>query len=582
MGGFVFIRRSAGMDDDLVDDDPAVQQMRRRKLVVGKVLRREEFSLYLYRKRRFSSSNSIEFENGNFIAATGTLLYRGMFGERALCSLFDDFCSDQLSFETLQGHFAVWIFVENRLILFNDYQGQYQVYHSSDYRRVSSSFLAVLAGCDQITPSPQEVYEYLAFSMAYGERTVVKEVYRLGRTHMVQLLPGRREYAKQIRLPSSGGRTGFEELLDLNHDRLSQVFQTYVDAFGDDISIGLSGGFDSRLVLAYLLYCGANPRIYVQGTEESADVKIARKVAAFIGRRIELDSVGTDVRFSPDEFPARLRAASDYSDGFLPSGLLTTWMLAAPERSDHVRPEKLRLYGMAGEMYRRTLALPSRRVTFSEFFTVQADKVDVSSFTSRFNKRDFYGRIGDKMKDAMQLQDRSLTPIQAEMAYPFFRLAFNSGWQMTVQNERAHAIVPFGEPLLSHAAAEIPMEFRKLGRMESALIARANPEIAAAPSAYGYSFSDGPSVRARLRAAINESIPIRLRPAIHRYRARRSMPPSKPYFLEDAYLGELFPDGCRYVSGLIDLRAESSPAILSRALTLEFLFSGRCASADHV
>ena len=51
-------------------------------------------------------------------------------------------------------------------------------------------------------------------------------------------------------------------------------------AFGDRISTALSGGYDSRLMLALLRACGVAPYVYVYGYEDDCDVQVARSIAA--------------------------------------------------------------------------------------------------------------------------------------------------------------------------------------------------------------------------------------------------------------------------------------------------------------
>lgn len=578
MGAFVYLRHSdAERPRAEARAHPAVAQMALRGLELKNVLSRPGFALYVYRKRRFDYDNLVEFGNGDFIAATGTLFYSGQYGEPALRQLFDDFRSRRLSFENLCGQFAVWIYTSGELTLFNDYRGLYQVYHSPDYGCISSSFLALYTACGDLAPCRQEVYEYLAFSMFYGTGTVVRGMHRLDRSQVLRLLPSRTTSPKPIRLPgpATASEDDFANLLEFNHERLCRIFGTYVDAFGDRISIGLTGGYDSRLILAYLRHCGSRPRVYVQGLPGSADVITAKAVAAAAGFGVEHDADEAKPEFRPETFEATLLEAWRYVDGLSPSGLFQNWSLVASRRAQVERPERLRLYGMAGEMYRRSLALPNRRMSFHEFFTVQADKLDTASFGGTFDKAGMYRAVGDKMMAAMALPDRTLSPVDAELTYPHFRLACNSGWQMSAQNERAHALVPFGEPLLSHAASYVGMRYRRRGRFQAALTSKADPLLARLPLAYGFAPVAGPGWRARIREIANESVPIGLRPHLHRRRTRRKRSGTLPFYLQDDYLAAVFPDGAPHVAEYIDLRRETNPAVISRALTLEIVLAGR-------
>ncbi len=118
-----------------------------------------------------------EFSNGDFIVTLGTLFYKDMYGDQCLDPLFNDFCrSDSLSSNDLMGNYCVMIFHDGELFVFNDYLGLYRIYHTEDYSVVTSSFLAIAKILERLTPSPQEIYEYLLRGAMYGGNTLFKEV----------------------------------------------------------------------------------------------------------------------------------------------------------------------------------------------------------------------------------------------------------------------------------------------------------------------------------------------------------------------------------------------------------------------
>ncbi|HNP35089.1 MAG TPA: hypothetical protein PKK10_04495 [Woeseiaceae bacterium] len=579
MGAFLYIRRPAPSEQAAQDSvaQRSILQMQSRGLQHKALLARNGFDLHIYSKRRFETENVLEFENGSFIVATGTLIYRNRIGNAALAALFEDFTRERLTFENALGHFAVWIYHAGRLSLFTDYQGMYQVYRDETWGLISSSFLAVHAACKTRTPSAQEIYEYLCFSHYYGNQTIIKEVSRLDERFIHQLVPGHSETLKRIRLPEFDPQADFDAQVERTHELLGNYFGALAAAFGNDQSLGLTGGYDSRLTLACLRHCGVSPRVYVQGPDSSIDVRIAKAVAAAGNFKIDHEPDAAMPAFTRDEFAARLQSAYHYIDGFNPAGLFNSWSLSANERSRVPRPERLRLYGMAGEIYRRNLPLANRPCTIERFLTVQADKADYSSFTDSFDKRGFFRAVGAKNVAAMQLDARRLTPEQTELSYPHFRLARNSGWQMSAQNERAHALVPYGEPALSYASGGIRMEFRDLGRFEAALIQRADPVLAAVTSAYGHAFSEAPGLKRRLRTSLLRAVPVAARPLMYRLRAKRRQPPDRAIFQRADYLSAIFPDGFPHVRPLVNVNEIKDAAMLSRALTVELILDGRFA-----
>ena len=119
------------------------------------------------------------------------------------------------------------------------------------------------------------------------------------------------------------------------------------------------------------------------------------------------------------------------------------------------------------------------------------------------------------------------------------------------------------------------MEFRYLGRFQAALIARASPRLASYKSDRGYAFSDGPGPVARIRELAKQMVPQRLRPFLRRQKARLKGSNKMPFYLEDTYVREIFPDGCPHIAPFVNLEGLQDKAVLSNALTLEIILSGK-------
>lgn len=576
MGGFVYFRCDDASGTAASGAGArALRMMNARGLEVAAVVKRPGFELHLYRKRRIQHDHLVEFDNGDFIAASGTLIYDGATGSRALTRLYDAFNSGEASFENLHGHFAVWVYSRGRLNLFNDYRGWQHVYHDVDFNLVSTSFLAIHAGTRICEPNMQEVYEYLTLSFYYGRRSLLKGINRLDRRYVHQLLPHAAAQEKPFGFADCAERGAFEDQVEHLHDLLRRYFECLVDIFGDRVSLGLTSGYDSRMTLAYLRLCGCRPNLYVQGPDDAIDVTVAKQIAAATGLPIAHDADAARSVIAKPDFERQVLASALYLDGVDHTGLFEDWALVAHARAQLPRSERLRLYGMVGEAFRRSISLPERNVSVRAFLRAWGEKTDNSSFRKPFSKTAYLRRIGDKLAEEIQLEGQSMTPVETQLAYPYFKGPANEGWQMSAQNERAYVLCPYADPGLIEAMRKVPMPYRRYGRFQSALMTRADPQIAAMPSSYGYSFSEGPPMLARWRTNAKHAIPTVLRPHLYRLRARRRQRAPRPYYLQRDYLRVVFPDGCPHLSPLLDLDAERDTGILSRAYTLEMLLSGR-------
>ena len=68
---------------------------------------------------------------------------------------------------------------------------------------------------------------------------------------------------------------------------LDPVFDSIVGSAGDRIDTAISGGYDSRLILALLRARGVRPRLHVYGSDADSDVRIARQICAGEGLTLE-------------------------------------------------------------------------------------------------------------------------------------------------------------------------------------------------------------------------------------------------------------------------------------------------------
>ncbi len=92
-----------GADADSAYCRASIASMESRELVCKSILEREGFRLHVYEKMRAKSDNVLELENGDFVVATGTCIYKKKIGNAALRLLYSDFSVGELSFENFLG-----------------------------------------------------------------------------------------------------------------------------------------------------------------------------------------------------------------------------------------------------------------------------------------------------------------------------------------------------------------------------------------------------------------------------------------------------------------------------------------------
>src|ERR1051325_907392 len=195
----------------------------------------------------------------DLVAVAGTLTCDGKIGRPALEGLL---AMAEPDWGRLGGQFVALVRRQGRTLLFTDYFAAFQLFHDSDMRLFSTSLLAAANALPRLSFDAQGVYEFAFNVMPVGDDTVFAELKTLGPDRIVELgAEGALNRAVAKPLPDAPA----EPRLGAHRDRLMAVVEAHVRHFGDRVRCPLSGGLDSRLLLAALRAAGCRPPGYVYG-----------------------------------------------------------------------------------------------------------------------------------------------------------------------------------------------------------------------------------------------------------------------------------------------------------------------------
>lgn len=458
-------------------------------------------------------------------ACVGPLWYRGRFGAAALHALLADVdASDRIDETGLHGNFALFLRTGSRCLLMNDALGFVRVYVSADRLFYSTSWLAACAYSGRVELDDAAAAEYVLLGASHSNGTPARGVTILPLAHAFDLAQGR----LRARLP--GGFSGearspasFDTAVDAICDCLRAVFTEASAAFPGGIRAALSGGFDSRLIVAGLLACGNRPELFVYGDSESEDVTIARSVAGTADLPLIVKDKGVLERGLQPPDIDRLVESALFFDG-LPNDGIHDAGADQQTRWEQNADGYLALNGGGGEIFRNFFHLPNR-----SFHAVDVVRTFYRGFDAKvFRRADGLGSFEDglvaSMEQVLGVDDtagrRMLTREQVELMYPLFRCHF---W-MSVNNSVAVRHGYYATPLVGlnsvRLACSLPLAWKNAGRLESCLITRLHPGVASQNSAYGFRFVDGPDWRTRLVEWGTCRRPVRVRPLINAVRRR--------------------------------------------------------------
>lgn len=537
-----------------------------------KDIKHRNFRFLQYRKLNKSPANFHVFDNDDFITHTGSFLYKDRCGDEAIKDYFSSFDGSRVSWRDARGHFALIVQRDDTLFVSNDALDAYAIYRNKDGTVYSNSFLAVLECQPRRTINVQGCYEFAWNESVFGGKTFINEIERVPANTLVRFGERTTELAQSPPI-TIGAATNygasFEDTVTEHSGRLRSLFSTYAANFGDRIRTALSGGYDSRLILALLLDAGVDPDIFVFGNDDDPDAQVALTIAKGENLHIEHIDKSRFVIPPPDAFAENVEKDFAAFDGWKFSGIFDNGS-DLHDRLHRSESDKVVMNGSVGEIYRNFYYLPDRPHTYKDVARAFYARYSPSACTDEFSARAFETGLVEAMRTALRIDGDRLNRNQVEALYPLFRGRYWTSRDVAINQRFGWTLFPFLEGSIIQDTSEIPLGFKNNGRFEAAIINTIHPKLAAYPSVYRHGFHEPPSASHRISTMTSMHRPIWLRRNMYRLRTRR--PESRPFYLSDAYLKHSFDLQFPYMGKYFHLENVFSSNVYNRIATMEFLF----------
>ncbi|PCI18001.1 MAG: hypothetical protein COB62_07260 [Piscirickettsiaceae bacterium] len=528
-----------------------------------------EQALFYCRKVNVSEDSYYHKDDGNFCIITGTLIYKKEMGNGAAKRIFDDFSNNYIDVNQLYGNFALVISLKSEIHVYTDTQGVYNVWHNEALTVVSSSFLALAESIKAPTINADAVYEYIFQETTFGGDTVLNEVRRLKVKHGIQIGKESSLIAPLTIASEKYSANSVGEQLERSAQALANQFEAIVACFSDNIDSALSGGYDSRLLLALCCEQGVTPHLHVYGSDNDADVQVAKQVCSGIGIKLSHEDKSGYPKVSPEEF--ELIVEQNYyafqavcPDGILDNGsdLLT--------RHQRTKGGRLLLNGGGGEVFRNFFYLPDKSYRTMGILWSFYSRFDPSVCTERFNEKRYYQVLESKINEILGVDGGTLSRQQVEYLYAGFRCTYWMGLNNSINNQFGYFLTPFVEELISMTALPVSIKNKNYGQYQANLIKKVSPELAQYTSDYGHNFADAVPFKRKLKDLTTLVRPTLLRK--YTYRMRKHSRQNWPYYLADNYIAKVLPDGWQTMPAFFVIDKMADQGQFKRAVTLEYLF----------
>lgn len=487
-------------------------------------LKANDWVLWLWGKLDGSGPHYVS-TGPDFAACTGIFFYRGERQEDGLKRLLEDFDGRTFPWFECRGHYAVILFKHGRLYLASDELGAYKIYRNLDGTRFSSSFSALRALLPSAEPDTQGLYEYVLNGATFGEKTLARHVkqQREGVLYAFREAGPPETTVAPLRPAGPPPRT-LDEAAEEYAGRLRALFKIYTGGCRR-FKTALSGGYDSRLILALLLDAGIDPALFVYGSDGDPDVRVAQEIARGEGLRLEqIDKKSLErTRKAPDEL-AWARFDSWNYCGLFDNGV------DAVDREERTTLGVDLLNGGGGECLRNFFYLREGRYRPEEIVWTFYSQYHPHWLTGRFQREEYVAELAEDMRRALPgcPRDTKLERSEVEGLYPRFRVRYWTGRDAGLNQRFGPLLLPFLEPEAFTGTEGIPLAFKDHGRLEARIIRRIAPRLATYRSAYGFPLSAEPPLRYRMKMSATYWRPSFLRQFSYRFRTSASFSKQLP------------------------------------------------------
>jgi asparagine synthase (glutamine-hydrolysing) len=575
MGGFFLV--GTGANEDRADEATRLQRaFAELGFAPPEIVTEEGYLFAAYPKFQNRSAALKRYPNGDFGFVCGTCLCEGG-GLADVAALYKGVAAHSPMSEEIMGQYAAVFKKDGRTEIKLDQFGGYHLFYNLDARIVCSSFYAICSVLRSLTLSRQSAWEYVFNGVVSGNETLFDEVKLAPIQATIVVGPQALEIIRPpLRVTGTFASPRRDASLRETIALLDRYFSAVARSFGDRVRCALSGGYDSRLILAFLRRHGMKPSLYVYGGAAERDVRLAAEIARQEG--LPLDAIDKDHRpiIPPAEFLETAHRNFLATDGYGDAGIFHNGA-ETDELARRVLGGTIAVHGGGGEIFRNFFYLLDRRYTIREILWSFYSQFDPATCTAVFDSKSYYAGLERKVMDVLGSDESNLPRPAVEWLYHSFRCRAWNGKVDSIAGRYGFTAMPYLERSITDHASALPLCWKNHGAYEAELIRRVDSRLAGYPSIYGHDFSEPPPLSRRFSDYLTHLRPPWLRRYTYRLRYFRR-PRVWPAYLTSRYRDAVLPEGIVVSRRLFRLDRVADPLQYARILSLEYAlrqFGGR-------
>lgn len=441
------------------------------------------FCVYFYKQNAQESTffNDIYIYINSFIFGTGYYIYKNKLGKDALELIFHDLVSSNFDFSifrVIKGHFNFILFHNQELYIVTDKTGNYHSYYSMDENNnilISTSFLSLCENTPKLTPTLQELLEYITLSTWQGYKTVFNEINKLTFGKVFKVINNSLNvHFNYYTLNLSGEHKTFDEVLQHITDYFS-----FLKNYDKNICCDLSGGADSRILLAAIH--SQTHQYECLTVDNDNDLPLASAIAE--GERIKLHKLFLRQNNISNCFLEEFIKTFYLFDMTRPMFFGALYGESQSFNYPYNRKNLIRFSAHAAELTRNYDWI-FEHMKFIDFITNQYQIISNSKLKKLFIKN-----IIQKIKNEVRIDNENdMTYKDINKIYLLLRCRTWAGARITTSSQKCFHMFPFEDLALSQIFFNQDKSVIKTNFLLKKLMHYLYPELNKYPSCYDYSF----------------------------------------------------------------------------------------------
>jgi len=498
MGAFFLHKISS----DLLLDD-AGRIFKRKGFSEPKQFSLGDWTLWTYRKQLVDENNFFISEDGMAVFSCGTVVYRSLSYKDTLKCLVEDFRGKRINQDELIGNFCLIFWDTRQISILTDSLDIQKIFFNENRTCISSSFLSVLAASPVPLPLNQlAIYEKLSTGYIVSPDTMVRGICQFEEKTAKTFNKNNKtiQFLRHIDQTNTClHKRGMNDSISHQITVLKKHFKK-IDTLNTEYSgeLGLSSGYDSRLVLGCNKYLSQPFSIHTHSTEGVHDTELAivqkiaqsRNLSVSIVKSLRMEDQQT--KHIEDTLIDGLYffdGRCSHNMGSFSETYTRKYKISVLGRN------RLSWNGLGGEIYRNYYFTGYHKVNlrywmdnhvYSPFAREVVGDKDLFEAMHQLKMKKIREKIGDVFLN------RKVKFIDLRRYYSKVRMPEGDGNNNNAHNQLAFYHTPFFDPIIIREGLNATPYIGFNGNYQAELIKKIAPNLASFQSHYGHSFDNVP------------------------------------------------------------------------------------------